>query len=179
MARWSLAPKRSILVHFSWIYHQKSTFLLILAPFLSEAVEDSRCYFFEDWFMKLKIYNLLKPLGTITQQNYWSFYPSELIYFAFFTMRHPVGVDVFCYHEINKAPVNRLKFKPMQTVLCYNSKPISLLICTLRTTFLQPEKMWICSINPFYFLSVQSEKNPSLLNHFSVTLKITSKQGLS
>ena len=90
MARWSLAPKRSILVHFSWIYHQKSTFLLILAPFLSEAVEDSRCYFFEDWFMKLKIYNLLKPLGTITQQNYWSFYPSELIYFAFFTMRHPV-----------------------------------------------------------------------------------------
>ena len=40
--------------------------------------------------MKLKIYNLLKPLGTIIQQNYWSFYPSELIYFAFFTMRHPV-----------------------------------------------------------------------------------------
>ena len=59
-------------------------------PFLSEAVEASWYYFFEKWFMKLKIYNLLKPLGTITQQNYWSFYPSDLIYFAFFTMRHPV-----------------------------------------------------------------------------------------
>ena len=64
--------------------------LLILATFLSEAVEDSWCYFFENWFMKLKIYDLLKPLGTITQQNYWSFYPSDLIYFIFFTMRHPV-----------------------------------------------------------------------------------------
>ena len=29
-------------------------------------------------------------LGTIIQQNYWSFYPSELIYLIFFTMRHPV-----------------------------------------------------------------------------------------
>ena len=92
MVRWSLAPKWPILVHFCGMDHQKSKFLLILAPFLSEAVEDSRCYFFENWFMKLKIYNLLKPLGTITQQNYWSFYPSELIYFAFFTMRHTVVV---------------------------------------------------------------------------------------
>ena len=40
--------------------------------------------------MKFKIYNLLKPLCTITQQSYWYFYPSELIYFIFFTMRHPV-----------------------------------------------------------------------------------------
>ena len=110
MARWSLAPKRSILVHFSWIYHQKSTFLLILAPFLSEAVEDSRCYFFEDWFMKLKIYNLLKPLGTITQQNYWSFYPSELIYFAFFTMRHPVTYkSIFLFHQNFTATVPKFR----------------------------------------------------------------------
>ena len=41
--------------------------------------------------MKLKIYNLLKPLCTIIQQNFLSFYPSELIYFAFFNMRHPVS----------------------------------------------------------------------------------------
>ena len=61
-------------------------------PLLSEAVEASWCYFFENWFMTLKIYKLLKPLRTIIQQNYWSFYPSELIYFAFFTMRHPVGL---------------------------------------------------------------------------------------
>ena len=63
----------------------------IWAPFLSEAVEASWCYFFENWFMKLKFPNLLKPLGTIFQQNYWSFYPSELIYFVLFTMRHPVN----------------------------------------------------------------------------------------
>ena len=47
-------------------------------------VEDSRCYFFENWLMKLKFPNLLKPLGTIIKQNYWSFYHSELFYFAFF-----------------------------------------------------------------------------------------------
>ena len=115
MARWSLAPKRSILVHFSWIYHQKSTFLLILAPFLSEAVEDSRCYFFEDWFMKLKIYNLLKPLGTITQQNYWSFYPSELIYFAFFTMRHPVNI---LHYWVQKIQV-KLFFAPSYAIFFF------------------------------------------------------------
>ena len=50
--------------------------------------------------MKLKIYNLLKPLGTIIQQNYWSFYTSELIYFAFFTMRHPVFVVSFFVHTL-------------------------------------------------------------------------------
>ena len=43
--------------------------------------------------MKLKILNLLKPLGTIIKQNYWSFSPSELIYFIFFNMRHPVGIN--------------------------------------------------------------------------------------
>ena len=62
----------------------------ILAPFLLEAVEDSQCYFFENWFMKLKFSNLLKLLGTIIQHNYGSFYHSELIYFALFTMRHPL-----------------------------------------------------------------------------------------
>jgi hypothetical protein len=92
MVRWSLAPKWPILVHFCGMDHQKSNFLLILALFLSEAGEDSWCYFFENWFMKLKIYDLLKPIGTITQQNYWSFDPSELIYFAFFTMRDPVWI---------------------------------------------------------------------------------------
>ena len=93
MVCWSLSPKWPILVHFCGMKHQKSNFSLIFAPYLSEAVEYSRCYFFENWFMKLKIYNLLKPLGTITQQNYWSFFSSELIYFAFFTMRHPVDIQ--------------------------------------------------------------------------------------
>ena len=86
MVRWSLAPKWPILVHFCGMDHQKSNFLLILAPFLSEAVEDSRCYFFENWFMKLKIYNLLKPLGTITQLNYWYIYL-------------PLRADLLCAHH--------------------------------------------------------------------------------
>ena len=45
----------------------KIHFLLILAPFLSEAVEASRCYCFENWLMTHKCQNLLKPLGTIIQ----------------------------------------------------------------------------------------------------------------
>ena len=70
--------------------HQKSNFLLILALFLSEAVETSRCYFFENWWMKLKCPLLLKPLATIVQENFQSFYPSEPFRIIHFTMRHPV-----------------------------------------------------------------------------------------
>ena len=55
----SLAPKWPILVHFCGMDHQKSFFLLILAPFLWEAVEASQCYFFENWFIKLKCPTLL------------------------------------------------------------------------------------------------------------------------
>ena len=51
--------------------------------FLSEAVEASQCHFFENWLMKLKCPDLLKPLSTIIQQF---FYPS----IPHFTMRHPV-----------------------------------------------------------------------------------------
>ena len=51
----------------------------ILAPFLSEALEASRCHFFENWLMKHKFPNLLKPLGTINQKKYWSFFLSEPI----------------------------------------------------------------------------------------------------
>ena len=40
--------------------------------------------------MKLKFPYLLKPLGTIIQQNYWSFYPSEPFSFVHFNMIHPV-----------------------------------------------------------------------------------------
>ena len=44
----------------------------ILAPLPSEAVEANWCYFFENWFKKLKCPHLLTPLGTIFQNNYWS-----------------------------------------------------------------------------------------------------------
>ena len=58
---------------------------------LLEAVEASRCRFFENWLMKHKFFYLLKPLGMIIQNIYRSFYPSDQIYFIYFTMRHPVN----------------------------------------------------------------------------------------
>ena len=61
--------------------------------FLSEAVEASQCYFFENWLIKLKCPHLLKPLGIIIQQNYWFFYPSEQFSFVHFNMIHPVYVN--------------------------------------------------------------------------------------
>ena len=58
----------------------------ILAPFRLEAVEASICLFFENWGMKLKCPNLPKTLGTILQQNYWSFPHSEPSSFVHFNM---------------------------------------------------------------------------------------------
>ena len=40
--------------------------------------------------MKHKYPNLLKPLGTINQKKYWSFYPSEPNQKISFNVRHPV-----------------------------------------------------------------------------------------
>ena len=65
---------------------------LILAPFLLVAVEASRCYFLENWLMKLKCPNLLKPLSTIIQKKCWSFCLSEPFSF---NMRHPVPHNLF------------------------------------------------------------------------------------
>ena len=59
--------------------------------FLLEAVEASQYYFFENWLMKLKCPNLPKPLGTIIQENYGSYNPSEPFRILRFNMRHPVG----------------------------------------------------------------------------------------
>ena len=73
-----------------WIIKNPISYWWYLIPFLSEAVEASGCYFFEHWWMKLKCPNLLKPLGTIIQQNYWSFYPLEPFSFVQFNMIHPV-----------------------------------------------------------------------------------------
>ena len=58
--------------------------------FLMEAVEASRCYFLENWLMKLKCPHLLKPLGIKFEQNIDSFYPSEQFCFVHFNMIHPV-----------------------------------------------------------------------------------------
>ena len=76
---------------FFWLNHEITCWILV--PFLSETVEASWCYFFENWFMKFKCPNLLKPLKFIIQQNYRSFYTSEPSTLAHFNMRHPV----FCH----------------------------------------------------------------------------------
>ena len=83
-----------------------------LAPFLSEAVEASGCYFFQNWLMKLKIPNYLKPLDTIIQENYQLFYPSEPFRITRFKMRHPVirtGIRDFSQTE-KKTSLNEATF---------------------------------------------------------------------
>ena len=62
-----------------------------LQLFLSEVVEAGLCYFFQNWLMKFKCPDLLNILGTMIQENYWPFYPSEPFTLARFNMRHPVG----------------------------------------------------------------------------------------
>ena len=91
----SLAPKLSKLVPFCGINHQKSIFQWYLIPLLSEAVEASWYSFFKDRLKKLKCPHLLNKLGTLIQENYWSFYPSEPFTLARFNMRHPV-----CTHKL-------------------------------------------------------------------------------
>jgi hypothetical protein len=61
-----------------------------LAPFLSEAVEASVFNFFKNWLMKIKCPNLLKPLDTMIQENFQTFYPSEPFRITRFQIRHPV-----------------------------------------------------------------------------------------
>ena len=101
-------------------------FLLILAPFLREAVEANRCYFFLNGVKKLKCPPLLKPLGTIFQHNYWSFYTSEPFTLGHFNVRYPVGDAAdkisFDQKEERMTTVNlRLILK---LVLVYNSPKI-------------------------------------------------------
>ena len=54
MVGYPLATKRPIVVFFCGMDHQKPTFYLISVSFLSEAVEVSRYYFFENWLVILK-----------------------------------------------------------------------------------------------------------------------------
>ena len=61
----SLEPKWPIPVPFCGMVHQKSNFSLISDTLPEEAVEASRCHFFENWLIKHKCAILLKPLGTI------------------------------------------------------------------------------------------------------------------
>ena len=68
----------------------RPTLSIISHHFQLQRVEASQCYLFENWWIKLKFPNLLKPLGTIMQQNYQFFYPSQPFSFIHFNMMHPV-----------------------------------------------------------------------------------------
>jgi hypothetical protein len=98
-------------------------FLLILALFLPEAVEANQCYFFENWFKKLKCPHLLKPVGTIFQQKFWSFYTSEPFTLARFNMRHPVDSLQDIKLSI-KENVKKAKKKPEPPVIFVNPPKI-------------------------------------------------------
>ena len=133
----SLAPKWPIVVSFYGIHHQKSNFLLILAPFLPEAVEANRCYFFENWVKKLKCPHLLKPLGTIFQHNYWSFYTSEPFTLARFNMRHPVHTyECIMTHQ-------KAIFKSVTKNHEWNSIKRDLIISEQQIGFLSFMTFWI------------------------------------
>ena len=55
-----------------------------------QRLEDSRCYFIENWLMKHKWATLVSMQPEIYHQNFHSFYPSETFTFHHITMRHPV-----------------------------------------------------------------------------------------
>ena len=96
---WPQQPPTERVLKFHMIFHD-STKTKLFSKYQSKAkfknLDDSsdfrtsRCYFFKNWSLKLKFPNLLKPLGTIIQQNYWPFYPSEPFSFIYFNMIHPV-----------------------------------------------------------------------------------------
>ena len=132
----SLATKSPILAPFCGMDHQKSNFSLISDTFLSDAVEANWCYFFEKWLMKLKCPNLLKPLGTLIQENYWSFYPSDPSRIPRFNMRHPVE-EVLVY-----PPIIRVSSKASKRSRgCIKATDCSLLMqYLLKPQFFQKEK---------------------------------------
>ena len=49
-------------------------------------------FFFKNLLMKIKCPNHLKPLDTIIQENYHTFYPLEPFRITRFKIRHPVYV---------------------------------------------------------------------------------------
>ena len=101
------------------------------------ALQANLCYFFKNWFKKLKWPNLLKRLGIIIKQNYWSAYPSEPIQKAHFNMRHPVHTCLSIYFFPKMVET---------TSFLYKKKINSCLI------HLQVKKKWLC---PFKFGHVQ------------------------
>ena len=89
---------------------------------------NSLCYFFENWLMKLKCQNLLKPLGTLTYQNSQFYYPSNPFSFHHFTMRHPVVQDSSNFFAKlaakNNVAVNWLFGKRLNSIFYWQLKTI-------------------------------------------------------
>ena len=106
---WFLAPKwsKNQSLFEEWII-KNPIFYWCLIPFLLQAVEARRCYFFENWLIKLKWPS--KATRHHDSTKYWSFYPSEPFSFVHFNMLHPV-----CYVESfhNSLELSRIKFKTL------------------------------------------------------------------
>ena len=87
---------------FLWYNHEISYW--ILAPFLSEAVEASRCYFFKNQEWILKIYHLRIPklLSNRILPTYFTL--SEPIHKTQFNVRYPVSyvyISLITYLKLN------------------------------------------------------------------------------
>ena len=109
--------------------------------------------------MKFKNYNLLKPLCTITQQSYWYFYPSELIYFIFFTLRHPV----------HNTPTNVI-FASLQMRLHKNFSPI---VQFSSRNFISFEMMMVFWTHPQSCIPKKEVKVKLLASSESSPLEVT------
>ena len=93
-----------------------------------QAVEASRCYFFENWWMILKCPLLQKPLATIVHENSQYFYPSEPFRIIHFTMRHPVDQLKFHPYSIltGDTRVEFVIYRVLMDPLTNNQRPTSL-----------------------------------------------------
>ena len=85
--------KGDVLKNFIFLYNHKISYW-ILATFLSEAVEASRCYFFENQECISKVYNLRIPklLSNMIFCKYFNL--SEPIHNVQFNVRYPVAVEI-------------------------------------------------------------------------------------
>ena len=110
--------------------------------------------------MKLKFSHLLKPLGTIIQQNYWSFYPSEPFTLDQFNMIHPVLKCTFLVQNIKKLHClagemifwitkKRDSIFQIQKLLFIVSSN-SLMSIMLSLVFIGPKLFWTIQINLFW-----------------------------
>ena len=88
---WCLVALGGVDIWVSWPSFQKSNIGWPQQPLAEKVLKSVKNWIFDDEFHKN--WQLLKPLGTIFQHNYWFFYTSEAFTLARFNMRHPVGIS--------------------------------------------------------------------------------------